>query len=814
MNTNNFFYQHTYGVRREINKIKKNINNSINKNDELALIFKTFSENKLIKDLEKTNNLDIGSLLIILNPEYFNQIDNKYFIPININLLIIKADQFNTNKILSIISTLLINHSGTINYNWIQNEFMIFIKMFRDNYRYSNKQKIIIDYLINYFNLADFFKRNTLYKQLHEFTKYDKMYVKTPIHQLLNTTDSKIIDWIIKNKEKDKIILNLEKLLNFKICLIKEVDVIKILQLFVNKNNEISRNLWFNTNIPVKLLEKDYYNAFKLFEKHLIKSNYYYITSKFRNLFKNLFEKFDKNKLDVLLTNDYILYFLFEDVEFIMKNKDNFDYFISKGYRLTLGKLNDLLRYEYSNSTTKIIYNNLLKLGIPLNDKIISYFLPLIDENKIISFYSKTGDITQIIKSIILNKKYNLLDKLIKLNLISLSEYKKKLNYVIKTINFFYGNKIEQYNKQLYIYYQNQKKYSIVNPVNVIILILKTRNEKIMKKIFKYFNYTKPVISYNDVINVICENKYYLYFKGVSYINILEFLSPYIIDYNKIFDNTDAINMMVEKSLGIKLDELKLYKQYNKNYTFNFNQISENIKYYNNDDFIEILNYGLSEYHKQIDKLELQNFKDILNKLLYKFNFLPNHINIVTNWINKYPIVKDIINSKNIHSLILIYECFELNNLIFFESIGLFDFNINTNTFLLSTFFEIKPEVISYSLEKTPYLKYKTWNFIKEILKKLKDIVEDIKVQKNIRRYRIRNWGYNLVNNNTIKIYYILKNFLDKLNPQTDIIYPENNIYNSKINLDNIQFIKEDLIEQYTHFNIDFSNEKNILDEL
>ena len=57
-------------------------------------------------------------------------------------------------------------------------------------------------------------------------------------------------------------------------------------------------------------------------------------------------------------------------------------------------------------------------------------FLNFIPYDKIINFYKKSGDIDELIPYIIYKRKYDLLDKLFQLDIISLEHYKNNFSFL------------------------------------------------------------------------------------------------------------------------------------------------------------------------------------------------------------------------------------------------------------------------------------------------------------------------------------------------------------------------------------------------
>ena len=106
--TTNFKYINWYDIKI----IQKKINN-INFINSL----KTFPKNKIILDLEKQYNNDIGTILIFTRPLFINIVDVKYFIPSNLIDLINNVNIFEEKKLIQIISNLLLRYSEIINKN-------------------------------------------------------------------------------------------------------------------------------------------------------------------------------------------------------------------------------------------------------------------------------------------------------------------------------------------------------------------------------------------------------------------------------------------------------------------------------------------------------------------------------------------------------------------------------------------------------------------------------------------------------------------------------------------------------------------------
>ena len=208
--TTNFKYINWYDIKI----IKKKINN-INFISSLTI----FPKNKIILDLEKYYNNDIGTILLCTKLSLINNIDIRYFIPSNLIDLINNVNIFEEKQLIKIISNLLLKYSEII--KKIMLDELVLLYKFNKN----NRQILIIDYIINYLEIVDEFKTKINYKQLYEITNEEQLFninnikfnIKSNSGLCLNTTDSLLINWIIKKFSKNKILnclkLFVEKLL-------------------------------------------------------------------------------------------------------------------------------------------------------------------------------------------------------------------------------------------------------------------------------------------------------------------------------------------------------------------------------------------------------------------------------------------------------------------------------------------------------------------------------------------------------------------------------------------------------------------------
>ncbi len=833
---NNYEYDNNinFSLRyRDKIKLKKEL-----KNDKYTNIFNTYNKTSLITDIEKKYNSDIVNILIFVNPKYLNNVNEKYFKPNNFINLIENFNLFDYKKILSIINYLLLNYQEEIKHIVLN----IFVFLYTINKKLIYKQAGIIDYIIYFLDIVDEFKQKVKiqYNQLDKIKfNLEKLYdskcnlnIKLELYIYLNTDSSLIIDWIIDNYDYQYILKNLEKCLKQKTkIIIKETDIIKILKLFIKTDNTINKNIWTLTKIPELLLENDYFIALKLFE------NYFKNNEDFLKIFAskiiNLIIEFDKLKLNILLEDHFIFDLIISNKyigHFLMTNDKYIDYFISKGFKLLYKNFNLLIDENFNlrrfkrrlkknknifkqdiSLSKKNFFNNLIKLDIPLNNKIIVNFLEYIEFDKIIDYYKKRADVDSIIPFLIKNNNYEFLDKLISNNIITLEHYKKNFSTYIKNINCSYSRYYNYTkNKILSIYKYNQKKYSVISFGKFFNLYIQTLNVNKLKYVFKLYNITKKIFNPNTIFNKIYNiyDKYY-YYHCDSMITILEYLKPFIKNYNKIFDSLDNIDKIIEYSRTISLNEIKKIREYNKNFKLNLDFIKDygiRNKDKDQDNYIGMVEYIIEEFNK-MNKTEQDNiytmYQNFLNNFIIDFNFSTCNNDKINNLLDSSIILKNMFNQSNIYNLFYYNTELISNNIYFFEKHNLFTFDLYTNTFFICCIeYNSHFDLIKYAFKKTPYVKYKTYNYIKCMGEYFKN-----KVVCDKGNYYRNSTKYD------ISLYLLYSSIANSIKAE-NIIYPDNPIYNSNTNVPiDIQNIKNYLTE-YLFENIVLTDDNNILDEL
>lgn len=804
---------------------KKYIKNKINNIDFINSLT-VFPKNNIILDLEKHYNNDIVTILLCTKSSLINTIDIRYFIPCNLIDLINNVNIFHEKRIIKIISNLLLKYSEIIKKIMLY-EFTLLYKINK-----NIRQIYVIDYIINYLEIVDEFKKNTGYKQLFDIcNKKPKINflnincnIDSNLDFYLNTSNSLIIKWIIKNFSRKKIFNNLKKCLNEKKCLIKESDMINILKLYLNSEGFISKNIWLYTIIPEKLLTHKYLYAFKLFEKYYKNNNIKY-SNKITGIIIGYIKESNTEELDILLKHEYIHTMILQNyivLDFIICSIKYIDNFIKIGFKLPVDYLNKLLKSQYFNkysrikkinkninkylkqdlnTTLKNIYNNLIKLNIPLNDLIISHFINIIPEEKIINFYNKTSDIDELIPCIIYKKKYSLLDKLFESKIILLEHYKNKFDFYIKKIykNKYCSDELDI----LKIYKYNQQKYSII-PFNKIIKIgLKIRSLDEIKKIFKLYKNIVIKIDFKIVLNKLLDNNFYPFYiskKKDSLIKILEYLKPFIKNYKYIFDNQTNINKIIGNSVELTLYEIKKIKEYKPDYKLNLELINCT-SYRDLNNLLEIVEYILKEFNNKniTEKIKVSPmYNKFFKNFLQYFDFSENNIKKIILLSNKYLSFNNILNQKNLYELLHKYT-FTLKKFILLEEANFFKFDIYTNIYIICHLDNNKLELLKYSIQKTPYLKYKTYNYLKSFMEYYK-----LNVTRN--EYKYSYYFYSKT--------YILFSYILKIIPENNIIYPNHSLYKYKPNRpDYIDDIKNDLVD-ILFCNFPQTNDNNILDEL
>jgi hypothetical protein len=147
-------------------------------------------------------------------------------------------------------------------------------------------------------------------------------------------------------------------------------------------------------------------------------------------------------------------------------------------------------------------------------------------------------------------------------------------------------------------------------------------------------------------------------------ISILEYLKPFIKNYNKIFDSLENINKIIEYSRTISLNEIKKIREYNKNFKLNLDLLKDyGYKNKDKDYYIDMIEYIGQEFNK-MDKSEQDSvytmYKSFLNNFIIEFNFSNCNNDKIINLFNRHIISLNTINNHSVRLLHLSFSHMQL----------------------------------------------------------------------------------------------------------------------------------------------------------
>ncbi len=790
----------------------------------------------------------ILNLLFIKKINYVNEIDAKYFSDIKYVSLITKhVDKFTIKKLSEIVLKIYEKNSEIK---------LALISYF--TYDFSVKsinfnKKFFINYLIDISGLNDYptikglplsisyivDNINIDYELEYYNIKNNNKLKNNNLFILLDTTDEKIINYLIKKFKPVQIITSLEKVLNKKNKNITENIVYKILSYYEKKKIFTYRNINKYPIFVDKLINCQYYECVNFF-----KNNLYHIYDN-KSLI-NIFSSGDINKIKYLIEDDIMLEIVnnsFEIWDFVLAKdeltnlfiekriyipRDYFDYtfpikknpfkngntqdFFYKNIILKLyGKNNEKPYEELKNNLIKNFILNIKKFDVPLDNALICNFFNYLTVDEIIKYYEKHSDPDDLIIRLLYFEKYTIIDKLLEKNVLTLDEYKNKFRQYINRIGGKYYIKTRS-DKIFRICKYNIEKYDI-NLKNFLIKIaLDVENTKIIKYLSK--KYKKLKLSENKIIQSITSKNYYYnrYKKNkMSKIHFLETIKPFVKNFKKIIEDNSVIKIIsLDCSNG--LEKIKKLKTYFPNIKLCLSELN----YIYGNEYYPILMYyfeeQLDETKKDEDKIfyeiepsKIPNLFSEFDDYLFRKIINSNFTELVIKYFDKKNLL-NIFTKESIYQFISQNYYCTLSMIKFFEKIGFLKIDNYFITFIICYLYSINESgnqnnIITYCLNKNPFIKIKTYNYLKDKLTYFKNELASIKKTKS-NYYKLsvkKNLNY-------------LTMILDSIKEE-NIIYPDNPLYNEKENITNISQIKN-IFNDYLFDHINKTDENNIIDEL
>jgi hypothetical protein len=847
-------------IRQYLNKVKFNI-----------LIEKKDLEYKnVIKKLAEEYNVDPLLIIIKFKNTYIKKVDTKYFTINNVSLWFKKINNFEKNILLEILDNIVqsIIHTDIKN---VCRELEFFLFNYKKNI--NDKQIFVIDFLINYLDP----KKELLNMEIHDrfqlqnfidkkiVDKYNKAYNKILLdlesnndfnikknYKILdiymNTDNSKMIDSIIKLFDKIDILNSLQKILKKDSIKIKEQDVIKILNLLKNKQNILPKTIFYHYDIFDNLIKHNYLIALSIFNNYInIKIDMYDIKKYVVSILLSGKEKQIKYLIDSVIgkavLEDYNIWDMILFDEELTKQIIKLGHQIPSNYFLERFGLNKNITksfifgqtYDYldtgyyirknkkvlkKKSNIDMLYKNLCKFNIPLNDMIIANFINYVKEEDIIKFYNKTSDVNIIVPYMMYTKKYKLIDKLIELGIYSQAEYKKNFMSNLRKI---IGNPNRTRKIGLvYRLFSSSIKYG-VKPNNFLLsYVLKFGSIKMLNKLIRVYN---KKINHNFIYNLVCGNRGGNRWIKRRFGTLIEHLKPYIKNYDKLFTDILFVEKIIKSYENITLEKLVEYKKSCPKLSINL--FEEDYKYFYDESEANIyntLNYIYENNLSLLNDKKINNNNDLLftidvNSMISYFSKYLKYIKVENRIIeifgtNKF--LKTFIPKETIYQNIqrqYYSNISETINLIkFYEKIGCFEHNLYTNTLvLIMTEGFDNHAILEYCYSKYPYLQSRTYKYLECVVNNLKKMIySPDKLSKRKIKSR-RNFNFNLDANKLICLQKIIDNI-----PKKNIIGI--NDINKYINIEeerptNIHLLKDDS-EYYFFRNLEKTPENDLFLDL
>lgn len=376
----------------------------------------------------------------------------------------------------------------------------------------------------------------------------------------------------------------------------------------LNWMTDISKNIYNNTlfiykvyNIYQNDIHKDVYNF-------IITNNFHIKYIKTDNIEKNKYEKYNKKAKKIKKTDDIILitdyfYSMFDKYyKFYVNNKKNID-------------SNNQIIYKYIISDIK---NNDIIISNNNYNEIINKYINEVIELKDIIFNNDNKNITinNIVKSIVKSlyiKNYFYIKKQIE------NKYK---------VDDKYKNVIEVINNNQYIYDNNENltyRNKIIKELNINFSSIENLINRLS---YKYIEINKEKLPSDVIINIIAK----AYGNIKSYYALLKSGKQSKTNISKFLDKEAKFNLFYYSRSFKKLDDgirLNVGEYINKNYNLinkdnNYKSILINnkIKYYNENNLVNITESKIKKDNKNDIFYTKINDKYINNDNIYSYNYI------------------------------------------------------------------------------------------------------------------------------------------------------------------------------------------------
>jgi len=376
----------------------------------------------------------------------------------------------------------------------------------------------------------------------------------------------------------------------------------------LNWMTDISKNIYNNTlfiykvyNIYQNDIHKDVYNF-------IITNNFHIKYIKTDNIEKKKYEKYNKKAKKIKKTDDIILitdyfYSMFDKYyKFYVNNKKNID-------------SNNQIIYKYIISDIK---NNDIIISNNNYNEIINKYINEVIELKDIIFNNDNKNITidNIVKSIVKSlyiKNYFYIKKQIE------NKYK---------VDDKYKNVIEVINNNQYIYDNNENltyRNKIIKELNINFSSIENLINRLS---YKYIEINKEKLPSDVIINIIAK----AYGNIKSYYALLKSGKQSKTNISKFLDKEAKFNLFYYSRSFKKLDDgirLNVGEYINKNYNLinkdnNYKSILINnkIKYYNENNLVNITESKIKKDNKNDIFYTKINDKYINNDNIYSYNYI------------------------------------------------------------------------------------------------------------------------------------------------------------------------------------------------
>ena len=783
------FSNHLFQKNKSINPKRKLLIDYLYNSITIELLSKPFDlkiNNKIIQEI-----LDIGGYIQLdYICEYYlyfcesNIIEKIHWSYLNIRHMYFYFDKIkNIKKNIDIICWNQIYFSDVISIlfknsviptSWCNNEYKKIYKDYLINLGYINSNYSLEILSSKYSKIIkEINKKNIIPQKIN--LNQSKL-----IQQLIVESDNVFYDKIIKKYDKKIIINNITFALNKQN--ISETKIIKILNKFEfnkNKDTEIRFNnrlfcnlllngyatsiikIWNNTypiinyNIYRKInwiIVNDNHFIFNELLKNKILDNYLYLINNKNIICTCLYLINNKNVKYTCLIWYNILFFSNKIVDILIKYKYEIpkNIFMNIINNISKKKINRNANKKYNN-----FLNNISKFGIPLNNDILMLLIIYIEDEQIIKLLknNKAIDIfdEQIIGTLLNYNKFNIIDELFKLD-------EKTFNKELYKKNFYkYIKYIKNINSLSSVYMNGISKYNIPINSKIINYALKYKKNNLIKKIIS----KKKLISIKNIKQYlfgIKGDENFSYYNRFEYneksINLIyTYLKSNIINWNQIYSSNFMCDIIIRR-ICVTLDDIKTIYISQPNFELTLEILYMSVT--NIDNKLEILKWSI--------KNGLLNNKCVFNSddLLYLLQILVNTQIEIDILLNNEPIIKKFISDNICLIELLNFINSNLPNQDYLQILRYFNYfvpNIYVNTIMILLYTGTEQiNIIKYYLNKCPYVKEKTYNYILDYYTYIKNHYSESKYQY---------WQ---------QLIIIYSDILDKISP-TNIIYPNDPLY-------------------------------------